>query len=197
MRRTKLVKAMRISVLGALVLFMLLAIMVDGAQSQENMPDGVRPPALSTGSNHEVQASSLSPNHAHIAISPMQKGLGIALSIIFLAVVFFSIRKQHLSLDYAFPWMAIGIVMGVLAVFFEPLIMPIADAFGIAIPMLLLLLIGMIFLLLLTFYTSMRLSLHEQRIKNLMQEAGISKLELGQLRDGLSVRKTREPGEQG
>lgn len=191
MRRTRLVRVARIATLGALVLFMLLT-MVNGAHSRENMADNVSNPSISSGSNQQILTSSHS--HANIVISQMQKGLGIALSIIFIAVVLISIRKQHLSLDYALPWLVIGAIMGILAAFFEPLVVPFAAAFGIAIPMLLLLLIGMIFLLLLTFYASIRLSIHEQRIKNLMQEAGISKLELEQFRHELSAWKTRKPG---
>ena len=186
-----MVRVARIATLGALVLFMLLT-MVNGAHSRENMADNVSNPSISSGSNQQILTSSHS--HANIVISQMQKGLGIALSIIFIAVVLISIRKQHLSLDYALPWLVIGAIMGILAAFFEPLVVPFAAAFGIAIPMLLLLLIGMIFLLLLTFYASIRLSIHEQRIKNLMQEAGISKLELEQFRHELSAWKTRKPG---
>lgn len=193
MGKTRLVKSSRIFALGTLVLFILL-VMVSGAQTRQIERDGSPAHSISADANHELPASSRSHGHPIIIISPMQKGLGIALSLVFLAVVLFSIRKQHLSLDYALPWMLIGIVMGVLAAFFEPLVVPVAEAFGIVIPMLLLLLIGMIFLLLLTFYASMRLSIHEQRIKNLMQEAGISKLELTQLRQDLSLKKTN--GEQ-
>lgn len=108
--------------------------------------------------------------------SGLHKSFGLLLSILFVTFVILLIGKQRLSLDYAWPWFIVGVVMGGLSLGFNYLVVPVADALGIMTPVFLPLLLAIIFLLLIVFYLSMRLSKHDILIKNLMQEVGIANI---------------------
>jgi hypothetical protein len=168
---------MRIIAAAIIVIFFLMATVAGNAQITEHALSVVHASTISAVGN-EVLTPQPAALPSVIVVSPLQKGLGVFLSMLFLAIVLIFIRRQHLSLDYGLPWILAAIAMGFLAVFFELFVGPVAGALGITIPILLLFLIGIVFLLVLNFYVNVRLSALEKQIKNLAQEVGINKLEL-------------------
>jgi hypothetical protein len=167
---------MRIMAVGIIAMLFQMVAVAGDAQINEHVPSVVHASTVSSEAD-KVWTPESAPLRSVIVISPLQKGLGVALSIIFLVIVIIFIRRQHLSLDYGLPWILAAIAMGFLAVFFEFFVSPIAGALGITIPILLVFLIVIVFLLFLNFYMNVRLSALENQIKNLVQEVGIEKLE--------------------
>lgn len=145
----------------------------DSVAVSGNVPLSSSGSGMASENNPDHSASSFEKGRARYA-SGLHKSFGLLLSILFISLVILLIGKQRLSLDYAWPWFIVGVVMGGLSLGFNHLVVPVADALGIVTPVFLPLLLAITFLLLIVFYLSIRLSRHDILIKNLMQEAGIA-----------------------
>ena len=100
--------------------------------------------------------------------------LAACISVLMLVVSIRSIRKKQLTETLAILWLGVSVATVILSILLPfGTINPIAKAFGISIPLNMVLVFGMLFLLLFVFHLSVTMNLQRAQQKNLVQELAL------------------------
>lgn len=105
----------------------------------------------------------------------------MAVSVVFLLIVFHLIRKKHLREQYSLLWLLFGLAMTILSIgtsWLEWL----AEQFDVKYAPALLFLVGIIFCLVLILHLTVVVSKLSERVVRLTQETGLLRSELEQYR---------------
>lgn len=103
-------------------------------------------------------------------------GIVIVLGIIEL------VRRRKLNEEYSFLWLIIGVIL-LLITFFPKLIVFISGLFGTELPINTLFFTGIIFLMLLGLFFSLKISILSNRVKKLSQKIALLEFELKKNKD--------------
>lgn len=87
------------------------------------------------------------------------------------------VRRRKLNEEYSFLWLIIGIVL-LLITFFPQLIYYISNAFGTELPINTLFFTGIVFLMLLGLFFSLKISILSNRVKKLSQKIALLEFEM-------------------
>lgn len=107
-----------------------------------------------------------------------QKVVFLTIALVLLAVIFELVRRRRLRVEYAWLWLASGSSIVVLILRYDLLIW-ITERVGAVIPTSTLFFICILFLALLSLHYSVRLSSVTRELKELTQELGLLRAEVG------------------
>lgn len=106
----------------------------------------------------------------------------IILGIVILIGIIELVRRRKLNEEYSFLWLIIGIIL-LLITFFPSLIEFISGLFGTELPINTLFFTGIIFLMLLGLFFSLKISVLSNRVKKLSQKIALLEFELKKNKD--------------
>ncbi|MEA1963816.1 MAG: DUF2304 domain-containing protein [Candidatus Aerophobetes bacterium] len=101
-----------------------------------------------------------------------QKIMAISLSVGLLIIIFELVRRKKLREEYSWLWMLTGVIILILAVWYD-LLLFIAHLVGAALPASVLFFLGIFFLVLINLYFSVKVSTLTTQVKKLTQEIAI------------------------
>ena len=111
-----------------------------------------------------------------------QKIFAVIISVLICVVILDLVRRRRLKEEYSLLWLATGILLFILAMWYD-LLKAITALIGAVLTSSTLFFFGIIFLILINLHFSIRISELTDRVKNLVQELALVKAEL-ERRDG-------------
>jgi hypothetical protein len=105
-----------------------------------------------------------------------QQIFAILISISIFIIIIELVRKRKLREEYSWLWLLTGLFLFILALWYD-LLVAITLLIGASIPTSTLFFFGLVFLILINLYYSIKMSTLANQMKNLAQEVGILKVE--------------------
>ena len=105
-----------------------------------------------------------------------QQIFAILISIIIFIVIIELVRKRKLREEFSLIWLLTGFLLFILAIWYD-LLLAITSLIGASLATSTLFFFGLVFLILINLYYSIKLSAIANQMKNLVQEVGILKSE--------------------
>jgi hypothetical protein len=105
-----------------------------------------------------------------------QQVFAILISIIIFIVIIELVRKRKLREEFSLIWLLTGFLLFILAIWYD-LLLAITSLIGASLATSTLFFFGLVFLILINLYYSIKLSAITNQVKNLTQEVGILKAE--------------------
>ncbi len=106
-----------------------------------------------------------------------QQIFAILISIIIFIVIIELVRKRKLREEFSLIWLLTGFLLFILAIWYD-LLLAITSLIGASLATSTLFFFGLVFLILINLYYSIKLSAIANQMKNLVQEVGILKSEV-------------------
>src|SRR3989338_11038672 len=106
-----------------------------------------------------------------------QQIFAILISIVIFIVIIELVRKRKLREEYSWIWLLTGFLLFILAIWYD-LLLAITSLIGASLATSTLFFFGLVFLILINLYYSIKLSAIANQMKNLAQEVGILKSEV-------------------